>query len=151
MKINVDSEDVATLFAQNDGRISVNIKYDDAGSGKVALDGNIVAKDAASQIDVGLLGEEAYLKGFAFGEGKINMQMLGGAAWHNEKQGAALPAGFTGSRLSRLRGGPNKTSLALIFQNDDRNITIDDYKGHAKVFYAHDATQIGRASCRERV
>ena len=138
-KTNTASEDAAALFAQNGGRISVNVKGENAGDSAVALDGNIAAKDAASRVDVGLRGEASHFKGLAYGDGTINMWLQKDAVWQNGKQGALLPTGFTGSHISRFVGGPSSDRAGAIFQNDDKNITIDTYHGYTKVFFAHDS------------
>ena len=138
-KTNAASDDAAALFAQNDGRISVNVKGGDPEDNTVALDGNIAAKDAASYVDVALRGESSYLKGIAYGDGTINMWLQQGAVWQNGKQGATLPTGFAGSHISRFVGGYAPNQAGAIFQNDDQNITIDTYHDYTKVFFAHDS------------
>ena len=138
-KTNAASEDAAALFAQNDGHIRVNMKGSNPGDSAVALDGNIAAKDAASRVEVGLRGEASHFKGLAYGDGTINMWLQKDAVWQNGKQGALLPTGFTGSHISRFVGGPSSDRAGAIFQNDDKNITIDTYHGYTKVFFAHDS------------
>ena len=137
-KTNAAAEDAAVLEAQNDGRIDVNISYDSAGDNTVKLDGNIIAKDAGSQINTALAGEDSYLKGLAFGSGTLNLWLRDGAAWHNESPGA-VPSDYTGSRIVRLSGGDSPEYAGVIFQNDDKNIMIGDYEGYTRVFYKHDA------------
>ena len=139
-KTNAAAEEAAALEAQNDGRIDVNISYDSAGDNTVKLDGNIVAKDAGSQINTALAGADSYLKGFAFGSGTLNLWLRDSAAWHNESPGTVLPNGYTGSRISKLSGGDDPETAGVIFQNDDKNITIGDYEGYTRVFYKHDAS-----------
>ncbi|WP_156804657.1 autotransporter outer membrane beta-barrel domain-containing protein [Selenomonas sp. F0473] len=128
----------AALFADKDGRISVNVKDSAVGSGNVTLDGSITAKDAVSRVDAALTGTNSYWKGLASGAGSVNLWLQNGAAWTNEAYGS-MPNGFTGSRLAKLTGGHDAAHAGLIFQKNDKDITIDNYSGHTRVFYGHDA------------
>ena len=129
----------AALFADKDGRINVNVKDGTVGSGNVTLDGNITAKEAASRVDAALTGTNSYWKGLASaGAGSVNLWLQNGAMWTNEAYGTA-PNGFTGSRLAKLTGGSDAARAGVIFQKNDKDITIDNYSGHTRVFYAHDA------------
>ncbi|WP_308578450.1 autotransporter outer membrane beta-barrel domain-containing protein [uncultured Selenomonas sp.] len=136
---NAAAEEAAALYAQNNGRINVNMNHNNGGTGTVTLDGHIVAKDAASRVDAAIYGTSSHLKGFVYGEGKTNLWLQNGGVWENEKRGANVPTGFTGSHVSQLTGGGNASRAGLIFQRDERKITIDKYLGHTKVFFAHDA------------
>ena len=136
---NAAAEEAAALYAQNNGRINVNMNHNNGGTGTVTLDGHIVAKDAASRVDAAIYGTSSHLKGFVYGEGKTNLWLQNGGVWENEKRGANVPTGFAGSHVSQLTGGGNASRAGLIFQRDERKITIDKYLGHTKVFFAHDA------------
>ena len=136
---NAAAEDAAALYAQNDGRINVNMNHNNGGTGTVTLDGHIVAKDAASRVDAAIYGKSSHLKGFVYGDGTTNLWLQNGGVWENEKRGTNVPAEFTGSHVSKLTGGGNPERTGLIFQRDERKITIDKYFGHTKVFFAHDA------------
>lgn len=138
-KTNNAATDAATLFAQGDGHIKVNVADSNAGSNKVMLRGNIAAKDAASSVDLGIRKDSSYLKGLAYGDGTIRLYLQEGGIWRNGKHGTALPTGFTGSRVSILQGGISGKQAGAIFQKDARPITIDEYRGHTKVFFEHDA------------
>ncbi|ANR69883.1 hypothetical protein AXF19_01985 [Selenomonas sp. oral taxon 126] len=138
-KTNAAAEDAAALYAQNDGHISVNIDHNNAGMGTVTLDGHIVAKDAASRVDAAIYGKSSHLKGFVYGDGTTNLYLQNGGVWENEKRGANVPTGFTGSHVKQLTGGGSEDGAGVIFQKDDRKITIDKYHGYTKVFFAHDA------------
>ena len=138
-KTNAAAEDAVALFAQNDGRIEVNTRPDGTGDSVVMLDGDIVSKDAESQVELGLQGKGSYIKGLAYGDGEINLLLQNNAVWQNGKQGTALPIGFTGSHVNYFRGGDTEEDAGVIFQNDDRNLTIHSYLyGCLKVFFAHD-------------
>ena len=136
---NAAAEEAATLYAQNNGRINVNMDHNNGGTGSVTLDGHIVAKDAASRVDAAIYGKSSHLKGFVYGDGTTNLWLQNGGVWENEKRGANVPTGFTGSHVSELTGGGQPERAGLIFQRDEKKITIDKYFGHTKVFFTHDA------------
>ncbi|WP_295164668.1 autotransporter outer membrane beta-barrel domain-containing protein [Selenomonas sp. F0473] len=128
----------AALFADKDGRINVNVKDGSVGTGNVTLDGNITAKEAASRVDAALTGTNSYWKGISSGAGSVNLWLQNGAMWTNKAYGTA-PTGFTGSRLAKLTGSDDAAHAGLISQKNDKDITIDSYSGHTRVFYGHDA------------
>ena len=136
-KANAASKDAVTLDVQGDGRINVNVKDGTVGSSEVMLDGNITARESGSRVDAALTTGTSYLKGLISGVGTLNLWLQNGAAWHNEEY-TAQPTGFT-SRLSNLTGGSNASNAGVIFQKNANDITIDNYSGHARVFYEHDA------------
>ena len=137
---NSAAAESAALFAQNDGHIEVDVRTNTPKGSEVKITGHLLAKDAESRIDASFTRKNSYLKGYAYGDGKINMWLWKGAAWYHEKQGAASPAGFTGSHLSTFYGGQSPGDEGLIFQRDDKDITIDEYRGYyTNVFYEHDA------------
>ena len=136
-KTNAASKDAVTLDVQGNGRINVNVKDGTAGSSEVMLDGNIAARESGSRVDAALTTGTSYIKGLISGVGTLNLWLQNGAAWHNEEY-TAQPTGFT-SRLSNLTGGSNASNAGVIFQKNANDITIDNYSGHARVFYEHDA------------
>ena len=135
-KTNAASKDAVTLDVQGNGRINVNVKDGTAGSSEVMLDGNIIARESGSRVDAALTTGTSYIKGLISGVGTLNLWLQNGAAWHNEEY-TAQPTGFT-SRLSNLTGGSNVSNAGVIFQKNANDITIDNYSGHARVFYEHD-------------
>ncbi len=136
-KTNAASKDAVTLDVQGNGRINVNVKDGTAGSSEVMLDGNIIARESGSRVDAALTTGTSYIKGLISGVGTLNLWLQNGAAWHNEEY-TDQPTGFT-SRLSNLTGGSNASNAGVIFQKNANDITIDNYSGHARVFYEHDA------------
>lgn len=77
----------------------------------------------------------------------LNMYLQNGATWHNSSWGTMLPKGkwrgvthdFTGSKVRSLVGGETPEKAGIIHQEDDRPISIENYSGHTKVMYKHDA------------
>ncbi|EJP30244.1 autotransporter beta-domain protein [Selenomonas sp. FOBRC9] len=136
-KANAASKDAVTLDVQGDGRINVNVKDGTVGSSEVMLDGNITARESGSRVDAALTTGTSYIKGLISGVGTLNLWLQNGAAWHNEEY-TAQPTGFA-SRLTNLAGGSDASHAGVIFQRNDKDITIDNYSGHTRVFYAHDA------------
>ena len=78
-------------------------------------------------------GGETTLKAADF-----NLWLANGAQWTNEQLSSAHET-WKGSRVTRFTGGSDAAHAGVIFQKDVKPITIDDYSGHTRVFYAHDA------------
>ena len=145
------NRDAMALLAGSSGQIFANTQNGAAGSHVVKLDGNIGAMGEASRIDVAMVNGDSGLHGLAFGKGKINFQLQNGAVWTNEKYGFSVPDKdrdgigkdydytFAGSHLSSLKGGSDADHAGAIFQKNDKDITVDNYSGHTRVFYAHEA------------
>ena len=68
--------------------------------------------------------------------GTIRMGLMNGATWINSAYGMVRD-GFKGSRISDFHGGSDAAHAGNIFQNDTKNITIDNYSGNTNIFYAH--------------
>lgn len=69
------------------------------------------------------------------GSGTIRMGLMNGATWINSAYGMVRD-GFTGSRISDLHGG-SKGQEGTIYQQDGRDITIDNYSGATQVIFVH--------------
>ena len=146
-------DDAAALFTGSTGQIHVNAKDGSAGNKTVKIDGNVGAMGEASRIDVAMVNKDSGVNGLAFGKGKINFWLQNGAVWNNEQYGGTVPDKednqlgydydytFAGSRLSSLRGGNDANNAGVIFQKNSKDITIDDYNGHTRVFYEHDTAR----------
>ena len=78
-------------------------------------------------------GGETTLKAADF-----NLWLANGAQWTNEQLSSAHET-WKGSRVTRFTGGSDAAHAGVIFQKDAKPIMIDDYSGHTRVFYAHDA------------
>lgn len=66
----------------------------------------------------------------------FKLWLQNGAQWTNEQLSSA-PETWKGSRVTRLTGGSDTAHAGVIFQKDAKDITIDNYSGHTKVFYRH--------------
>ena len=77
----------------------------------------------------------------------LSMYLQNGASWHNEIWGAMVPSepwrgvshSFSGSKLRSLIGGESAEKAGVIFQENDKPVMVENYAGHVKVLYKHDA------------
>ncbi len=148
------------LKSDDNGVINVNMKDGKAGAGIVKIDGDIFTKYAesygldeeettstSSTVNLALQGKDSSWNGRSLYEvssgddstsyGTFNLWLTDGATWTNEKNGKEVPSGFTGSHVTKLTGGSDAAHAGNIFQNDTKNITIDNYSGNTNIFYAH--------------
>lgn len=148
------------LKSDDNGVINVNMKDGKAGAGIVKIDGDIFTKYAesydgdeeettstSSTVNLALQGKDSSWNGRSLYKvtsgddstsyGTFNLWLTDGAAWTNEKNGKEVPRGFTGSRVTKFTGGSDAAHAGNIFQNDTKNITIDNYSGNTNIFYAH--------------
>ena len=149
------------LKSDDNGVINVNMKDGKAGAGIVKIDGDIFTKSAesydywedettstSSTINLALQGKNSTWNGRSLYEvtssgddstdyGAFNLWLADGASWTNEKNGKEVPSGFTGSRVTKFTGGSDAAHAGNIFQNDTKNITIENYSGNTNIYYAH--------------
>ena len=148
------------LKSEDNGVINVNIKNGKAGAGVVKIDGDVFTKSAesydwdedettttSSTVNLALQGKDSRWNGRSLYEvtsgddstsyGTFNLWLADGATWTNEKNGKEVPSGFTGSYVTKLTGGSDAAHAGNIFQNDTKNITIDNYSGNTNIYYAH--------------
>ncbi|WP_371366974.1 hypothetical protein SRRS_11180 [Sporomusa rhizae] len=69
--------------------------------------------------------------------GAVNLYLRDGGTWNN-KATSQMPA-FDGSHINRLAGGLGDSRPGYIYQNDNKDITIDQYSGYSNVWYDHEA------------
>ena len=77
--------------------------------------------------------------------GEFNLYLQNGATWTNEQQShltttTIKKAEYKGSQLATLHGGSDADHAGVIFQNDERPITVNTYSGNTTVIYKHDAS-----------
>ncbi len=134
----------------------------------VQIEGNVAVTTGAvhsndkhgtlSQINLGLNTSDSVLHGVVFNafpaEGKTtggltftgesNLWLANGAVWNNEAVGKVGKSwggnNFKGSVLTKLTGGSDADYAGVIFQNDERPITVNTYSGNTTVIYKHDAS-----------
>ena len=109
-------------------------------------------------LNVALTNADSYWKGVAAHEkyktdkhqygydmhdvGDLNLYLQNGATWTNEQQSHATTTTvkdgiWDGSTLASLHGGKDVAHAGHIFQNDSKNITINNYSGNTNIYYAH--------------
>ena len=148
------------LNADDNGVINVNMKDGKAGAGIVKIDGDVFTKSeeiydedddettsTSSTVNLALQGKDSSWNGRSLYKvtsgddstsyGTFNLWLTDGATWTNEKNGKEVPRGFTGSHVTKLTGGNDEAHAGNIFQNDSKNLTIDNYSGNTNIFYAH--------------
>ena len=148
------------LKSDDNGVINVNVQDGKAGAGIVKIDGDVYTKSAetydywedettstSSTVNLALQGKDSSWNGRSLYEvtsgddstsyGTFNLWLADGATWTNEKNGKEVPSGFTGSHVTNFTGGSDAAHAGNIFQNDTKNITIDNYSGNTNIYYAH--------------
>ena len=149
------------LNADDNGVINVNMKDGKAGAGIVKIDGDVFTQSketedywgdeptsTSSTVNLALQGKDSSWNGRSLYEvtssgddstdyGAFNLWLTDGATWTNEKNGKEVPKGFNGSHVTNFTGGSDAAHAGNIFQNDSKNLTIDNYSGNTNIFYAH--------------
>ena len=148
------------LKSEDNGVINVNMKDGKAGTGIVKIDGDVFTESAesydywedettstTSTVNLALQGKDSSWNGRSLYKvtpgdestdyGVFNLWLADGATWTNEKNGKVVPSGFTGSRVTKFTGGSDAAHAGNIFQNDTKNITIENYSGNTNIYYAH--------------
>ena len=146
LNIKEDTKAAAYYALKTDGNgvININLKDGNAGDSIVKFTGDIYAKTHESSINLALKGEDSQWTGRSLNEsadseqrGSFNLWLTDGASWSNPVTGKNVPSGFTGSHVTNFTGGSDAAHAGNIFQNDTKNITIDNYSGNINIFYAH--------------
>lgn len=162
--VDTTAASYSALYADGNGRITVNMKDGKAGGGKVNLKGDIYTESITSEddyydessenstVDMALSGKESSWHGRSVyststsgddnskGYGDFNLILDDGAVWTNEKVGSGMDAG---SHVTKLTGGAEGKS-GFILQNDKNPIAVDHYSGDTTVIYKHEVTDDSR-------
>lgn len=155
--VDTTAASYSALYADGNGRITVNMKDGKAGGGKVNLKGDIYTESITtddddwsddessenSTVDMALSGKESSWHGRSVystsddeydssrGYGDFNLILDDGAVWTNEKVGSGMDAG---SHVTKLTGGAEGKS-GIIVQKDKKDLTVDALSGHTEVRY----------------
>ena len=142
---------------------TVNVNMNEAGDAsadhKVNIQGNVAvmadmfAGKNATAVNLGLSTKDSTWQGIVYNTygdntvGSANIWLSNGASWTNESFGKVQESGyapgdynevkFAGSHVTKLVGGSDAAHAGNIFQNDAKNLTIDNYSGNTNIFYAH--------------
>jgi len=79
----------------------------------------------------------------------VDLYLQNGAVWDNQWIGAHRVAAqrpnaetylYHGSKVRNLIGGKSKVKAGIIYQNENKDITVKNFSGHVKVIYKQNAT-----------
>ena len=153
VNVNVTKDEAGnTVAASNDVKIKGNV---------VLANGAIYSGDTNglhSAINLALTNGSSSLQGIVQNQyglngvveddvkftGEANIWLQNGATWTNEEYGMvkdptkwheSVP--YTGSLVSNFVGGNSIYTAGNIFQNDSNPLTIGNYSGITKIYYAH--------------
>lgn len=153
--VDTTATSYSALYADGNGRITVNMKDGKADGGKVNLKGDIYTESITtddddwsddessenSTVDMALSGKDSSWHGRSVystsdddsskGYGDFNLILDDGAVWTNEKVGSGMDAG---SHVTKLTGGAEGKS-GIIVQKDKKDLTVDALSGHTEVRY----------------
>lgn len=149
--VDTNAGEFASLYAENNSTISVNVKDRNVAGAKVNLQGSLYTESKSgdddydddsysiSTVNLGLTGADSswtgrstYTKAESSTYGNFNLHLTDGAQWNNRKIGNDEKSGFSGSHVTSFYG-----KGGFIYQDDTKPITIDDYNGDTTVVYKH--------------
>ena len=132
------------------GTVFINMNEDGtaAKAEDTVLQGNIYTERRSGSkavVNVGLasknsswIGVTDYNRSFSSDAGEVNLYLSHDAVWNNKKT-ASVTGSYMGSHIDYFKGGSDAAHAGIIRQNDDRDINIDHYSGHAILVYDHKA------------
>ena len=132
------------------GTVFINMNEDGtaAKAEDTVLQGNIYTERRSGSkavVNVGLASKNSswtgvtdYNRSFSSDAGEINLYLSHDAVWNNKKT-ASVTGSYMGSHIDYFKGGSDAAHAGIIRQNDDRDINIDHYSGHAILVYDHKA------------
>ena len=132
------------------GTVCINMNEDGtaAKAEDTVLQGNIYTERRSGSkavVNVGLASKNSswtgvtdYNRSFSSDAGEVNLYLSNDAVWNNKKT-ASVTGSYMGSHIDYFKGGSDAAHAGIIRQNDDRDINIDHYSGHAILVYDHKA------------
>ena len=132
------------------GTVFINMNEDGTAvkAEDTVLQGNIYTErrsGAKAVVNVGLASKNSswtgvtdYNRSFSSDAGEVNLYLSHDAVWNNKKT-ASVTGSYMGSHIDYFKGGSDAAHAGIIRQNDDRDINIDHYSGHAILVYDHKA------------
>lgn len=129
-----------SLVKVHGGLVSINMNENqtEAGDKETVLQGAIFTENEG-KVYVGLSTKSSSWTGISdYSEkmGAVYLSLFNGATWNNQVTHKESQY-FKGSRLTKLTGGATSEKRGVIFQQDEKDIIIDDYRGHTLVIYDH--------------
>ena len=128
--------------------INMNEEGTAAKAEDTVLQGNIYTERRSGSkavVNVGLASKNSswtgvtdYNRSFSSDAGEVNLYLSHDAVWNNKKT-ASVTGSYMGSHIDYFKGGSDAAHAGIIRQNDDRDINIDHYSGHAILVYDHKA------------
>ena len=130
------------------GTVFINMSEDGtaAKAEDTVLQGNIYTerrKGTKAIVHVGLASKNSswtgvtdYNRSSSSDAGEVNLYLSNDAVWNNKKT-ASVTGSYMGSHADYFKGGSDAAHAGIIRQNDDKDINIDHYSGHAILVYDH--------------
>ncbi len=134
-----DSCNYRLIDGQN-GTILINMNEDGtlAGDKETVLYGTIFTNQQGT-VHIGLSNQNSSWTGLSDYDnavGALYLHLSKGAFWNNLKT-SKISDSFNGSIVRSLTGGSKVSDSGVIYQNDEKPISIGEYSGHTTVVYKH--------------
>ena len=153
VNVNVSKDEAGnTAAANNDVKIKGNVVLANGAINTLDTNGlnsaiNLALTNGSSTLQ-GVVQNQYGLNGVdqagVHFTGEANIWLQNGATWTNEEYGMVKAPSkyypsvpYTGSLVSNFVGGDSLYTAGNIFQKDSNPLTIDNYRGITKVYYAH--------------
>ena len=148
--------------AGNEALINLNMQKDaegnavDAGDNYLQIEGDVSTATpyygSNGTINVGLNTADSYLKGHFYGVGNNNLYLRNGAVWDNMPAVTHNWAGGTYStnnivsNISNLYGGADSAHAGNIYQQESKDINIQNLSGYVNAYLGHEIGEDGNAN-----
>ena len=137
-----DKNEIYQAVTNQKGTFSMGVSKEDsqmAVEEDTTVQGGITVSNGGI-VNIGLGTKDSRWTGSVEKDDKSQMNLIvSKGTWDHRKIGRdEMDMPFKGSHLSLLAGGNTTENRGFIIQNADKPITVDTYKGHTTVIYAHD-------------